>query len=191
MTISANNQGARRRLTASVLLGLVASLAMAGCGSGNAKPPEVTWAGRLCDHLADNGSKITMPAVDLHAPRPTQKAVARFLTQVATQMHKLAGDMKRDGAPPVHGGKASYDAAMASLKQTSSAVEEARHDLEAAKVTDAESLSAALALAGKGLSKFSAYGGPAKDFRTNPKLKAAFDKSPACQKISEPFSSRP
>ncbi|GAA0628050.1 hypothetical protein [Streptomyces crystallinus] len=164
------------RLTLLAAVGLAAT----ACGSSAQPPPEVDWAGGVCAHLADSGAGLAVPTVDRAQPARAKGQLVTFLTALDQRLGALRVQMRKDGAPPVDGGAAAFDTALARLDRARTSVGEAVGTLSRARVTDQKSLKSALDAAGSSLKAVSAYKGPAEDLRADPKLRKAFDDNPDC-----------
>ncbi|PKV88921.1 hypothetical protein [Streptomyces sp. TLI_146] len=168
------------RTVARLALLAAVGLPTAACGSSAQPPPEVDWAGGVCAHLADSGAGLAVPTVDQAQPVRAKGQMVSFLTALSERLGALRADMRKDGAPPVDGGAAAFDTALAHLDRARTAVGDAVATLSRAQVTDQKSLKSALDAAGSSLKAVSAYKGPADDLRADPKLRKAFDDNPEC-----------
>lgn len=170
-----------RRLIAGAAVLAAAGAAVTGCGTQETDPPGLAWASNVCSYVGKGASNLRMPQVDTSRPQVARDGIVMFLKTLSAQLDTLTVNLRAQGAPPVDGGKATYDSTMRTLTANKNALESTTTRLEQAKVTDAASLRKALTDAGNGVRKLVDYKGPAQDFRTNPALDKAFGQSPTCR----------
>ena len=175
-----------RRLIIGTVLVSVTATAAAACGGDDggdtAGPkPEVAWAGRVCDGVTASGTGLSFPQLDPKDQGKSAKALAGFLTTMDKHLKTLESKVREAGAPPVDGGQAALDTALANLKGAQEAVQLASSRITKAEVTDAKSYKAALTDAGKAMQKVQTYQGPTKDLRADPALAKAFDQANSCK----------
>lgn len=176
----------RRLIIGTVLVSVTAAGAAAcggddGGGDGGKPKAEVAWAGRVCDGVTASGTGLSFPKLDPKDEAKSAKAIAGFLNTMDKHLKTLETKVREAGAPPVEGGQATLDSALANLKGTQEAVQLASSRITKAKVTDAKSYKAALRDAGQAMQKVQTYQGPTKDLRANPALAKAFDQANSCK----------
>lgn len=175
---------------------LAVLLATAGCGGSPpeqqreqahapahapAPKPQVEWAAGVCRHLDTGGAELSVPELDKKRPDTARQQLVTFLTTVDQRLGSVETAMKRDGAPPVSGGRAAFEKAMANLDGVRTRLAAATADLAKAEVTDQASLRRAMREAGAPLETLGGYQGPAHDLKTQvPELKKAFEGNPDC-----------
>ncbi|MFD0906073.1 hypothetical protein [Actinomadura sediminis] len=170
-----------RRVIAGAVLAGTAVLAAAGCGSEEKKdPPEVAWAGKLCDISAQLPA-MKVPELQAADAATSKKSLVQMLGDISQRMRTFESEMQRLGAPPVTGGEQLFKDAMTNLMQTRSTVSTASLRLEKADVKNEKSLQKAVGQMGDVFGRFQTYQGPRQDFAKNAELNAAFAKAPACK----------
>ncbi|MEV5825982.1 hypothetical protein AB0L25_10430 [Spirillospora sp. NPDC052242] len=171
-----------RRVIAGAVLAGTAVLAAAGCGSEEKKePPEIAWAGKLCD-ISARLPTMKVPELQAADAATSKKSLVQMLDDISQRMRTFETEMQELGAPPVTGGEQLYKDAMTNLMQTRSTVSTATLRLEKADVKNEKSLQKAVGQMGEVFGRFQTYQGPEQDFAKNAELKAAFAKAPACAK---------
>ncbi|MFB4305440.1 hypothetical protein [Actinomadura sp. GTD37] len=176
----------RRLIIGTVLVSVTATGAAAcggdgGGGGGGKTKPEVAWAGRVCDGVTAGGAGLSFPKLDPKDEAKSAKAIAGFLDSMDRHLKALETQVRDAGAPPVGGGQAALDSALANLRETRQAVRLASARITKAEVTDAKSYKAALGEAGQAMRKVQTYQGPTKDLRADPALAKAFDQANSCR----------
>ncbi|MFC6880585.1 MULTISPECIES: hypothetical protein [Actinomadura] len=176
-----------RRLVCGVVLASVTATSVAGCSddSGDDKPTkaQLAWAGRICGTVKQSGATLRFPTVDPKNGPKSKSSIVKFLRDLSGSLKAQEATLRAAGAPPVDGGRAGYDTALANLTKVGQEVGATADALAKAKVKDKATLTRSLTDVGQKLARFNSYQGPTKDLRANPRLGAAFDQSSDCQRL--------
>ncbi|MQY04778.1 hypothetical protein [Actinomadura macrotermitis] len=174
-----------KRLIITLTLAATAVASVAGCGSDDKKAapkgPEVAWAAKVCDTVNQSTAKLALPAVSSDV-KVYRKNIVTFLDDVASRLKSMEANLQGVGSPPVEGGQASVDKALANLRATRTSLEQARVRLAKVKVENKGALQAEMQKLSKVMAKSATYHGPADDLKaSNPKLGAAFNDAASCK----------
>ena len=175
----------RAGVAASVLL----TLALAGCGSNDAKSPPaaaqgsdpVAWTGAFCGGLGDVISGVSAIAKSDTTPQGQKAGLLEFSDIAQHAFTNTAQKLEKLGPPRVTDGKHVQDTAVGFFTTAAGTVGDQRAKLAALDAQDPDFVNKASHLAGPDLSGASAQ---MQGLTSNPQLAPAFRTAPECKQLA-------
>lgn len=179
----------RAGVPAGVAASVLLTLALAGCGSHDAKSPPaatqgsdpVAWTGAFCGGLGDVISGVSAIAKSDTTPQGQKAGLLEFSDIAQRAFTNTAQKLEKLGPPRVTDGKHVQDTAVGFFTTAAGTVGDQRAKLAALDAQDPDFVNKASHLAGPDLSGASAQ---MQGLTSNPQLAPAFRTAPECKQLA-------
>ncbi|GAA0643157.1 hypothetical protein GCM10010174_77470 [Kutzneria viridogrisea] len=165
---------------------MLAVLALGGCGTAAAPPPDpdapaVAWVDQICQSAKSESPKLAQaPTVDPANPQQARASLVGYLDTVSGAVQSLAEGIKKAGPAPVEGGQEAVDKALGALTSAQQSLAKAKTTLSGASITDTASYEKAVAAMRDSMAQLGDAGDPTAQLRKNKALDSAFAKAQHC-----------
>jgi hypothetical protein len=168
-------------------------LALAGCGSGDAKSagdakpavPDgvsdpVAWVGAFCGGLGDVIAGVGALSKSQSTPQAQKDGLLAFTDGAQRAFTNAAGKLEQLGPPRIVDGKHAHDTAVGFFTKAAGTISDQRAKLAALDANDPDFVQKASQLQGPDLSGASTQ---VQELTNNKELQPAFGAAPECQRL--------